>query len=438
MIRHVVATATHVGRIRDVNQDRSLVNETIVAVADGMGGHAGGERAASLAIGELSGVRGQISAERLMQVAHAANDRVYAESADPDLRGMGTTLVAAVVDHDTEIVRLINVGDSRAYRCRDDVLEQVTVDHSLVEDLVREGRLSREEADHHPQRNIVTRALGISNEVEIDSFVTDALPGDRFLLCSDGLFNEVDDATIVEILGRLSDAQAAAEELVAAAVEHGGRDNVTVALIDIIDSDGIRAPRPTAAKTVLDRESRPDPAGVATVIETSTGIDEGATTEAANGNPAPGSTSAPAVTNPGTASADASGRNGIDGVDGAALNGLLDQPATSTDSGLPLRGLLLAAAVVGVLVVALGTTAWYARSAWYADSVDGEVVILRGRPDGVLWWDPVIEETTVIEVEDLEPSSRELLETRPEWSSIDDARVFVENLEVVRASSDGG
>ncbi|MGI9614896.1 MAG: protein phosphatase 2C domain-containing protein, partial [Acidimicrobiales bacterium] len=194
------ATASHVGNVRDSNQDRVHFGGYTGVVADGMGGHQGGEMAASIAISEFVDVVDPIPPGGLVELVEEANRAVFERAADPDLRGMGTTLVALTLRPTEEKVSVVNVGDSRAYFLRDDEFGQLTLDHSLVEDLVRQNRLTRDEALTHPQRNILTRALGIASQVEVDRFLVPTRIGDRFLLCSDGLFNEVTEDGIIAIL----------------------------------------------------------------------------------------------------------------------------------------------------------------------------------------------------------------------------------------------
>ena len=208
------ASASHVGQVRDNNQDRALYTATLGAVADGMGGHVGGEKAAAMAIAEFNGVRGVLSEQRLIDVVQAANRRIYEAALQPSLRGMGTTIVVASFDPTKAVVTLVNVGDSRGYLLREGEFRQVTVDHSLVEDLIREGQITEEEARVHPQRNIVTRALGIMPEVEVDAFAVRVQPGDRLLLASDGLSNEVDPDHIASILTAAATADDACRQLV--------------------------------------------------------------------------------------------------------------------------------------------------------------------------------------------------------------------------------
>jgi len=229
------ATVSHVGNVRDVNQDRSHFGGFVAAVADGMGGHQGGETAAQLAIDCFESIPGPLKDNALVEVVEIANQSVFSQSTKPNLRGMGTTLVAMTLLPSEEKVIITNVGDSRAYQLRNDQMGQLTFDHSLVEDLVRQNRLTPEEALVHPQRNILTRALGIGPEVEVDRFHIPIKLGDRFLLCSDGLFNEVTDDEIKRILMEFESPDQAGEALVNAALASVGRDNITVAVVDIVE-----------------------------------------------------------------------------------------------------------------------------------------------------------------------------------------------------------
>ena len=255
MTNFSVGSASDTGRARTVNQDRFFVSTSAFAVADGMGGHRGGEVASTVALSALEdAVAGASSVDGFKQAVQDANAAVFAEAdADPELRGMGTTLtmLAELADSPDDVV-LLNVGDSRIYRIGADGLEQLTEDHSLVEVLVREGRLTAEEALTHPQRNIVTRALGVEAFVEVDATVVHAAAGDRFLLCSDGLFNELTDAQIAATLRRLDDPDDAADELVRLANDAGGRDNITCVVVDIGDRGGESAKSTaTAAQPVV-------------------------------------------------------------------------------------------------------------------------------------------------------------------------------------------
>jgi protein phosphatase len=222
-VNFAVGAKTDVGRGRPANEDTFLVDhdDRLYAVADGMGGHRAGEVASATAIDALQAAFAGGAA--LDEAVEAANAAVFEKASDNlDMRGMGTTLTAAALLDDHRVL-LGHVGDSRAYLMRDGAVTRITEDHSLVEQLVREGRLSPEEASSHPQKAIITRALGIDPEVEVDTYPVDLRPGDRLLLCSDGLTNMVADTAIAGILSRQPDPQQAAEQLVDMANEAGGR-----------------------------------------------------------------------------------------------------------------------------------------------------------------------------------------------------------------------
>jgi serine/threonine protein phosphatase PrpC len=234
-------SASDVGRVRAVNEDRALETLSLYAVADGMGGHAGGEVAARTAIDALQAAfSANPTGEGLVNAVRLANAAVWRRSlADPDLRGMGTTLTAAalVAGQAGDRLVLANVGDSRAYRFNSGTLEQLTTDHSVAEELLARGELTEAEAAVHPHRHILTRALGIAPDVDIDVWEIEPEEGDRYLLCSDGLSNEVPGERIAEALASAKDPQEIAEELVALANAHGGSDNVTAVVVDVVVGD---------------------------------------------------------------------------------------------------------------------------------------------------------------------------------------------------------
>jgi PPM family protein phosphatase len=240
-MRLVFAAATDVGRMRKNNEDSYLSSKPVAAVADGMGGHSAGEVASAIAIEELAtlGDRGPwenetAATDDLKQAILRANRRIREMAAsDHKLNGMGTTLVALLEDGD--MVHVANVGDSRGYLLRQGELSQVTVDHSLVQELVDDGRLSPEDAERHPQRSVITRALGIEPEVEFDLFTYKLQVGDRLLLCSDGLSDVVGTTQIRNVLLRVRSPQKAARQLVTVANEQGGPDNITVIVVDAVD-----------------------------------------------------------------------------------------------------------------------------------------------------------------------------------------------------------
>lgn len=237
---HVARTDT--GHQRATNEDSHLERAPVFVVADGMGGAQAGEVASQLAVthfaDELPGRDGDAAEQRLALAVRKANAEIHALSeSDVSRAGMGTTLTAAYVGRDE--VSFAHVGDSRAYRLRHGDLERITEDHSLVEELLRQGRLTEEEAEEHPQRSIITRALGPEADVEVDTVSVAAEDGDVYLLCSDGLTSMVGEAAIGEILRGAPDITAAAEQLVAAALDAGGRDNVTVVLFRVEEVGGV-------------------------------------------------------------------------------------------------------------------------------------------------------------------------------------------------------
>ena len=236
------AAATDPGRRRRHNEDAYVCEPPLFAVADGIGGAQAGEVASGLAAAALRDGSGDGDGDargRVDALVQEANRRVYQrQAADDSVSGMGTTMTAALVEGDH--VWIGHVGDSRAYRIRDGSLEQLTEDHSLVAELVRSGKLSPEEAEDHPQRSIVTRALGTDPDVDVDTFQIEAKPGDLFLLCSDGLTTMVDGATILrEIERNRDDLHAAAKALVRAANRGGGEDNITVVFFEIAGDEDL-------------------------------------------------------------------------------------------------------------------------------------------------------------------------------------------------------
>ena len=290
---HVARSDT--GHQRATNEDSHLERAPVFVVADGMGGAQAGEVASRLAVSHfaegLPGEEAEGSERRLARAVQEANAEIHALSeADARRAGMGTTLTAAYVGRGQ--VSFAHVGDSRAYRLRDGELERITEDHSLVEELLRQGRLTEEEAEEHPQRSIITRALGPEPEVEVDTFTVAAADGDVYLICSDGLTSMVADGALADIMREAPDITTAADRLVAAALEAGGRDNVTVVLFRIEDVAGADDP-PTEALALasvpageLPAEVQAEAAGAAPEADSDTELDT---------EPAPVAEGAPAV-----------------------------------------------------------------------------------------------------------------------------------------------
>ena len=234
-----IGVSTHPGRKRRHNEDAYVVEPPLFAVADGMGGAKAGEVASGLAAAALKDapVAGESAEERVTALIQEANSRVFQRAnEDREASGMGTTMTVALVERDRVVFG--HVGDSRAYLIRDGQIEQLTDDHSLVAELVRSGRLTPEEADAHPQRSVITRAVGTEADVDVDTFSIQPATGDLFLICSDGLTDMVDDRTIIQAIekhrGNLDEA---AKALVGAANRGGGDDNITVVFFEVTDDE---------------------------------------------------------------------------------------------------------------------------------------------------------------------------------------------------------
>ncbi|MGQ0825688.1 MAG: Stp1/IreP family PP2C-type Ser/Thr phosphatase [Actinomycetota bacterium] len=368
-----VGSFSDVGRLREGNEDALLVDERLMlfAVADGMGGHVGGEVASWTAI---EAVRAGIANGRPVNDAIAsANDAVRERAAtDPALAGMGTTMTAIVVAGGRQLL-VGHVGDSRAYVLHDDTLRRITEDHSLVEELVREGRITEEQAESHPRRAIITRALGIDPEVEIDLFTVEVDAGDRVLICSDGLTGMVRDRDVERVLRAESDPQRAAEILVDAANTAGGEDNVTAVVLHVVEVDDSAVPDPELLAI-------PDPA-------------------------------IPAVSQP--------------PPDVAA-----EPPTPSREAlGRRIRGVaLVVVPLVLVLAIAIGVLGWYARRSYYVGLDDGEVVLFQGVPGGVLGWDPTVEVRSRLTDDALSASQRAALDEGAAKGSRDEAEAFLARL----------
>ncbi len=248
MISIRAAAESHTGYVRTNNEDLAVVSSDLAAIADGMGGHLGGEVAARIAIEELvAAFQRDRTAAGLSAAVRRANRAIWRKSrSDRTLHGMGTTITAAALvgagrggDGGGRLA-LVNVGDSRAYRLSNDGdgrrLSRLTEDHSVVEEMVRQGELTPVEAAAHPHRHVLTRVLGVDSEVDVDIWDLDPVPGTRFLLCTDGLTDEVPEEEIADVLGSSDDPRVAARGLVERALAHGGLDNVTVVVVDVLDS----------------------------------------------------------------------------------------------------------------------------------------------------------------------------------------------------------
>ncbi|HSJ45023.1 MAG TPA: Stp1/IreP family PP2C-type Ser/Thr phosphatase [Euzebyales bacterium] len=232
------AAGSHVGLIRPQNEDSYLCEPPLYVVADGLGGHAAGEVASALVVERLGELRfdedttADAAQHALTEAVRDANRRIHHSAAeDPQHAGMGTTVTAAVAVGET--LCFAHVGDSRGYLLRGDGLSQITEDHTPVQRAVRAGVISAEEALHHPSRHVLAQAVGLDVDVEIDTPRVDLQPGDRVVLCTDGMTDPIPDADIPGVIGDADTPEAVVEALITAALQRGGPDNVTIVVIDV-------------------------------------------------------------------------------------------------------------------------------------------------------------------------------------------------------------
>jgi serine/threonine protein phosphatase PrpC len=232
------AYATDTGRQRSANEDSVFVRAPLFVIADGMGGAQAGEVASKTSVESFDRPLPDAPPERVLkETIEGANREIHRLArTDPNLTGMGTTTTAAILDAAKEEVAIGHVGDSRAYRLRRGKIERLTRDHSLVEEMRRKGQLTEAQAEDHPQRSIITRALGPEPEVEVDLQTVPAQAGDVFLICSDGLTTMLDDDHIERLLGRATSMAAAVRALVDEANRAGGRDNISVIAFRVVDA----------------------------------------------------------------------------------------------------------------------------------------------------------------------------------------------------------
>lgn len=400
MIRLSAGSATDVGRVRTSNQDQLLVGEELFAVADGMGGHAAGEVASLTAVEALEvAYRHNGGAQGLVAAARQANRSIFERAqGNPEFHGMGTTLVAiALVDEDDEErLAVINVGDSRVYLLRDGELEQLTTDHSLVQELVDDGQLTEMEAAIHPQRHVLTRALGVDSDVKVDLLQVLPLKGDRYLLCSDGLVRELSDDQLAGVMRRLANPKDAARELVAEARDRGGNDNITVVIVDVVDDDDL----PQAASAALaanppTRRATPIPEAFSHPAK-----------EAGKSAPSPPT----------------------------SWTGRVGPPHKETPPAPP-RQRAVTWRVVGffiilvLLIAGAGVAiAFYARGSYFVGLDNGQLTIYKGRPGGLLWFQPTIVQRTATAANQVLPERLPDLRSGKEEPSVPAAKSYVASL----------
>jgi serine/threonine protein phosphatase PrpC len=342
------AEATDTGLVRQSNQDAVYVDDSLAIVADGMGGHAAGEVASEMTIELLrSGFAGDQSVEGLYNAINAANISVLNDAREnPSHFGMGTTVIAIGLTVDDEGVTsptLCHVGDSRAYQLRDGALRLLTDDHSVAEEWVRMGRLTPEEAAVHPRRHQLTRGIGVEDTIAVDVMSVHALKGDRLLLCSDGLSNELDSDTLARLASAPFTLEESVTQLIDAAKEAGGRDNISAVLLEFDDV--------SVASTPIQR----------TISSTTPPVARSATVTTVR---------------------------------------------RRKKRRLTWRTPFVAAVLIGVVAGAYFIVHWYAYSTYYLGNDSGVVAVYQGQPGGVLWFKPVLAVDTAHKVNTLRPGDQ--------------------------------
>jgi PPM family protein phosphatase len=361
------ALRSDVGLLREGNEDSAYAGPRLLAIADGMGGHAAGEVASAVAISAIAPLDRQNLTDRDAMLAALAGAVTSARNtlhdmsvSDPSVEGMGTTLTALLWAD--AMVAVCHIGDSRAYLLRDSDLYQITRDHTLIQSLVDEGRLSPAAAANHPQRSLIMRALQGSTEADPDLAMHEARLGDRYLLCSDGLTDVVGDGAVHDVLSSVSDADLAVKQLIALAIRNGGPDNITCIVADVVDSAS--GPVPPSREAVL--------AGAAANGDASTLL-RAATAGSTDGN--------------GPSAAPAAGLNGSRTA--AAAQAAASEDSDDADLGEPRRRwpvvttilVVLFLLVVGGLFVGYRET----QSQYYVASDGQQVIIYRGISQKIAW-----------------------------------------------------
>ncbi|KON73231.1 hypothetical protein M768_09820 [Cellulosimicrobium cellulans F16] len=426
------AARSDVGLVRSNNQDSGYAGPHLLVVADGMGGHAGGDVASSIAIAALAPLDGESHgpddalAELERSIDHARQDLVDRSVTDPELVGMGTT-VTAILRAGNKLA-MAHLGDSRAYLLRDGELTQVTTDHTFVQHLVDTGRISPDEAETHPQRNVVMRVLGdFDIDLTPDMSVREAKPGDRWLLCSDGLSGFVSPETIAQTLADTPDVDECADHLLQLALRAGSTDNVTVVVADILDLD------------VLPDGAAP---GTGAQIVGSAAIDRDAPTSAADG-PAARAAALMASANAPAATEEPAADDAPEAAEGEATPGdVAEEGESDVRPGRAPRRWITVVAIL-LVVAGLGVAGWagyrWTQTQYYVGVADGQVAVFRGIPENagpVTLSTPI--ELTGTRVADLPGYVVDRLETTIPAESLEDARARAERLvaEAAEESSD--
>jgi len=362
------AGATHIGQVRQTNQDNYSSLAGIHVLADGMGGHKGGEVASLEATSTILEAGKIDSITAMVKSVSKANQAIIKRAnKDETLSGMGTTVcvLTEVLGSDGEIkIGIANVGDSRIYRLGGSELTQVTLDHSLVADLVRSGELTKDEASRHPQRNILTRALGIEQDLVIDTWELNPVAGDRYLLCSDGLFNEIDDEKIAEILMADEELENIAQNLVNHALKAGGHDNITALVVSVEEDIKLQNKSWFLNEMVPHSAAKP------------------------------------------------------------LINPSIDQEIRNFD----WKPIAICFTTLFLIISVFTAIGLYARHGWFVGEYNGGVAIYKGQPQGVLWFEPTVERKTKISILDLPKETRQAVVNSISMSSFEEAEEFVDEI----------
>lgn len=365
------ASATHVGLVREANEDAVYVDDRLALVADGMGGHAAGEVASELAISIYQQhLTRDPSLTGLAEGLTHANQSILDDArAHPEREGMGTTLAGvALIPYDTgRAVAWVNIGDSRLYLIRDGRAQQVTEDHSVAEEWVRQGRITKAEAAVHPRRHQLTRVLGMEVFADGDTGLLSVVSGDRLLLCSDGLSNEVSDDEIAAIATVETDLHVVCDQLVQRALNAGGRDNISLIVLEINDVDVVIPDTPVQSPPPVDTP-------VAAQVRRST------------------------------------------------------RRAPSFFRYVTWRSSAFAGAVLALGVGVFVVFGWFAQSGYYLANVSGRVAVYQGHVGGFLWYQPKQVLLTEFKMTELRPGDAEQINSNRTEPSLSAAIVHVANM----------
>ena len=399
------AARSDVGLVRQVNQDSGYAGPHLLVVADGMGGHAAGDVASSIAIGEMVGLDGEShgaddALDQLAEALRTANSELqHAMALQPELQGMGTTVTALLRSGNK--IAVAHIGDSRAYLLRDGTFTLITHDHSFVQSLIDEGRITEEEAEGHPQRSLVTRVLTGQHDDEPDLAVREARVGDRYLVCSDGLSGFVARDTISEVLEQAMPPGKTADRLVELAMRAGAPDNVTCIIGDVVDLDKDQAP-PTAHEVV----------GAAAERNVTT-------------------TRSIPITPAAKAAALSRQVNGVDALEAAAESIRLAEEGPTSGRLRWLKGLTLVVLLLAVLVGGGYAAYDWSQRQYFVGEADGHIAIYQGVSQNIGPWQlsHVVDESDIA-LGDLPDFYRSKLDSSVSMANIADARRLVTDLRV--------